>query len=69
MTGNDPGAYSKLSGIIAILMVFGGLLMSANIFGNIFDIQKEINKKDQKITESLTQANNLMFYLKLDAKL
>ena len=43
MTGNDPGAYSKPTAVIGILLTFGGQLMNANIFGTIFDIFQKIN--------------------------
>ena len=43
LSGNSPGVYSELSTGFGTLLIFGGLLMNANIFGTIVNIINKLN--------------------------
>ena len=66
ITGNDPGPMSKATFILGIVLILGGCLLTANIFGTISNIFIQMNTKELKFHESRNQANSLMHNLKLD---
>ena len=65
LTGNDIGPLNRKLLYLDMVLLIGGALMNANIFGTIANIFQSINRKAQRFQEQIDVANTSMKNMKL----